>query len=70
MTSTSAHKIFIRKRNLNKQIDKPFNEKIERVKQALDHGMRNVALTIEKYQIIINYKFNRPVKIREAGFIF
>lgn len=32
--------------------------------------MRNVALTIEKYQIIINYKFNRPVKIREAGFIF
>ena len=32
--------------------------------------MRNVILANEKYEIIINHKFNRPVKIREAGFIF
>ena len=66
LTSTSAHKIFIRKKNfdtLYKQIDKPFNEQIESVKQALDHGIRNEALAIEKYQFIMNYKLNRPVKI-------
>ena len=72
LTSTSAHKIFIRKKNfdtLYKQIDKPFNEQIESVKQALDHGIRNEALAIEKYQFIMSYKLNRPVKIREAGII-
>ena len=72
MTSTSAHKIFIRKNNfdtLYKQIDKPFNEQIESVKQALDHGIRNEALSIKKHQFIINYKLNRPVKIRETGII-
>ena len=72
MTSTSAHKIFIRKKNfdtLYKQIDKPFNEQIESVKQALDHGIRNEALSIKKHQFIINYKLNRPVKIRETGII-
>ena len=44
LTSTSAHKIFIRKKNfdtLYKQIYKPFNELIESVKQALDHGIRS-----------------------------
>ena len=72
MTSTSAHKIFIRKKNfdtLYKQIDKRFNEQIESVKQALDHGIRNEALAIEKYQFIMSCKLNRPVKIREAGII-
>ena len=72
MTSTSAHKIFIRKKNfdtLYKQIDKPFNEQIESVKQALDHGIRNEALAIEKYQFIMNYKLNRPVKIGKARII-
>ena len=54
---------------LYKQLDKPFNEQIESVKQALDHGIRNEALAIEKYQFIMNYKINRPVKIREAGII-
>ena len=61
-----------RKKNFNtlyKQLDKPFNEQIESVKQALDHGIRNEALAIEKYQFIMNYKINRPVKIREAGII-
>ena len=36
LTSTSAHKIFIRKKNfdtLYKQLDKPFNEQTESVKQ-------------------------------------
>ena len=50
LTSTSAHKIFIRKKNFNtlyQQIDKPFNEQIQSVKQALDHGIRNEALAIE-----------------------
>ena len=58
LTSTSALKIFIRKKNfdtLYKQIDKPFNEQIESVKQALDHGIRNEALAIEKYQFIMSY---------------
>ena len=62
----------IRKKNfdtLYKQLDKPFNEQIESVKQALDHGIRNEALAIEKYQFIMNYKINRPVKIRETGII-
>ena len=70
MTSTSAHKIFIRKENFDtshKQIDKPFNEHIETVKQALDHVIRNETLAIEKYQFIMSYKLNRRVKIREAG---
>ena len=31
--------------------------------------MGNEALAIEKYQFIINYKLNRPVKIREAAII-
>ena len=72
MTSTSAHKIFIRKKNfdtLYKQIDKPFNEQIESVKQALVHGIRNEALAIEKNQFIMSYKLKRPVEIREAGII-
>ena len=34
-----------------------------------DDGIRNEALSIEKYQLIMNYKLNRPVKIREAGII-
>ena len=69
LTSTSPNKIFIRKKNfdtLNKQIDKPFNEQIESVKQDLYHGIKNEALAIEKYQFIMSYKLNRPVKIREA----
>ena len=72
MTSTSAHKIFIRNKNfdtLYKRIDKPFNEQTESVKQALDHSIRNETLAIEKYQFIMSYKFSRPVKIREAGII-
>ena len=40
---------------------------MESVKQA--HGIRNEALVTEKYQFIINYKLNRPVKIRETGII-
>ena len=54
---------------LYKQLDKPLNEQIKNVKQALDHGIRNEALATEKYQFIMNYKINRPVKIREAGII-
>ena len=54
---------------LYKQIDKLFNEKIESVKPALDHGIRNEGLAIEKYQFIMNHKLSRPVKIREAGII-
>ena len=71
LTSTSAHKILIRKKYFDtyKQLDKPFNEQIESVKQALDHGIWNEALAIEKYRFIMNYKINRPVKIREAGII-
>ena len=70
MTSTSPNKIFIGKKNfdtLNKQIDKPFNEQIESLKQDLYHGIKNEALAIEIYQFIMSYKLNRPVKIREAG---
>ena len=69
LTSTSPYKIFIRKKNfdtLYKQIDKPFNEQIESVKQDLYHGIKNEELAIEKYQFIMSYKLNRPVKIREA----
>ena len=69
---TSAHKVFIRKKNfdtLYKKIDKLFNEQIESVKQTLDHGTRNEALAIEKYQFIMNYKLNRPVKIGKARII-
>ena len=40
---------------------------MESVKQA--HGIRNEALVTEKYQSIINYELNRPVKIREARII-
>ena len=73
LTSTSAHKIFIWKiRNFDKlfkQTDKPFNEQIDSVKQALNHGIRDEALAIEKHQFIMNYKLNRPVKIREARII-
>ena len=71
MTSTSAHKNFIRKNfdTLYKQIDKPFNEQTESVKQASDHGIRNEALAIEKHQFIMSYKLKRPVKIREAKII-
>ena len=72
LTSTATHKILITKKNfdtLYKQLDKPLNEQIENVKQALDHGIRNEALATEKYQFIMNYKINRPVKIREAGII-
>ena len=71
LTFTSANKIFIRKKNFDtyKQINKPFNEQIESAKQALDHGIRNEALAIEKYQFIMSYTLNRPVKIREAGTI-
>ena len=72
LTSTSAHKILIRKKifdTIYNQLDKPFNEQIESVKQALYHGIRNEALANEKYQFIMNYKINRPVKIREAGII-
>ena len=49
---------------LYKQTDKPFNEQIVSVKQALDHGIWNEALAIEKYRFIMNYKLNRSVKIR------
>ena len=41
----------------------------ESVKQALYHGIRSEVLAIEKYQFIMNYKLNRPVKIREAGIV-
>ena len=69
LTSTSPHKIFIRKKNFDtlcKQIDKPFNEQTESVKQDLYHGIKNEELVIEKYQFIMSHKLNRPVKIREA----
>ena len=33
---------------LCKQIDKPFNEQTESVKQALDHVIRNENLAIQK----------------------
>ena len=71
LTSTSAHKSlhYTKTDTLYKQINKPFNEKIESVKPALDHGIRNEALAIEKYQFIMNHKLSRPVKIREAGII-
>ena len=71
MTSRSAHKILVEKKadTLYEQIYKPFNEQIESVKQALDHGIRNEALAIEKYQFIMSYKLNRPVEIRGAGII-
>ena len=71
MTSTSAHKNFIRKNfdTLYKQIDKPFNEQTESVKQASDHGIRDEALAIEKCQFIMSYKLKRSVKIREAKII-
>ena len=73
LTSTSAHKIFTRKiRNfdkLYKQIDKPFNEPIDSVKEALNYGKWDEALAIEKHQFMMNYKLNRPAKIREAGII-
>ena len=72
MTFTSARKKSYRKKDVNtlyKWIDKHFNEQIESVKQALDHGIRNEALSIKKHQFIINYKLNRPVKIRETGII-
>ena len=72
LTSTSAHKIFIRKKNfdtLYKQLDKPFNEQTESVKQALLHGIRNETLAIEKNQFIMSYKLKIPVEIREAGTI-
>ena len=70
-TSTSAHAIFITKKidTLYKQIDKPFNEQIESLKQALDHGIRNKVQAIEKYQFIMSYKLKRPVKTKEAGII-
>ena len=72
MTSTSAHKISLRRENLNtlyKWIDKHFHEQIKSVKQALYHGIRNEALSIRKHQFILNYKLNRPIKIRETGII-
>ena len=72
MISTSAHKTFFSEKNfdtLYKQLVKPFNEQIETVKQHLDHGIRNEALAIEKYQFIINSKLKKPVKIRAAGII-
>ena len=70
-TSTSAHAIFIRKKidTLYKQTDKPVNEQIESLKQALDHGIRNKDQAIEKYQFIMSYKLKRPVKTKEAGII-
>ena len=57
LTSKSVHKIFTRKNFdvLYKQIGKYFNEQIESIKQALDHGIRNEALAIEKYQFIMSY---------------
>ena len=62
LTSTSAHKNFIRKNfdTLYKQIDKPFNEQTESVKQASDHGIRNEALAIEKYQFIMSFIILSP----------
>ena len=39
------------------------------MKQALDHGMRNEALAIEKYQSAMNNKLIKLVRIREAGII-
>ena len=38
------------------------------MREALDHGIKDEAIVIEKYQFM-NYKINRPVKIREAGTI-
>ena len=69
LTSKSFHKIFTRKNFdvLYKQISKHFNEQIESIKQALDHGIRNEALAIKKF--IMSYKLNRPVEIRKAGIV-
>ena len=59
----------VRDRRVCTQLYKHFNEYIESIKQSLDHDIRNEAIAIEKYQFILNYKLNRPVKIRETGII-
>ena len=59
----------VRDQRLCTQLFKHFNEKIEIVEQALDHGIRKETLAIEKYQFILNYRLNRLVKITEAGII-
>ena len=43
-----------RDRSACTQLYKHFNEQIESVKQALDHGIRNEVLVIEKYIFILN----------------
>ena len=40
------------------------------VQKALGQGIKNDSIVIEKYQFIINYKLNIPVKRREAGIQF
>ena len=74
LTSTSAHKVFIRKKNFNtlaKQLNnpKPFNEQIEIVKQALNHGENNEVVAKEKYRFIMNYRLLRNVKVKEVGLL-
>ena len=72
LTSTPAHKVFIRKKNFDmeaKQLhnSKPFHEQC--VKQALNHGINNEDAAKEKYCFIMNYRLMRNVKIREVGII-
>lgn len=72
LTSTSAHKTFIKKKNFDTlctQLHKPFNDQIESVKKALNHGIKNEAVALEKYKFIMNYRLHRSTKIKEAGLI-
>ena len=74
VTSTMAHKIFIRKKNfdsLASQLAKPISphNQVDMVRKALNHGVQNEEVAKEKYIYIMQHQIRRPVKIKEVGLI-
>ena len=67
-----SSQLFIRKKSFDTlctQLHKPFNDQIESVKKALNHGIQNEGVAIEKYKFIMNYRLHRSTKTKQVGLI-
>ena len=72
ITSSNAHKIFIRKRDFEKLIPQVINKKNSTtgyLKEMLNHGIFNESIAKDKYVCVMNFRLNRNVQVRETGIV-
>ena len=75
ITSSNAHKIFIRKRNFETLVTSLYNKKNDfnnlpkMIQTALQHGIKNEIVAKEKYTKIMNFKLMRNILIEDVGLV-